>query len=306
MEKYDKILVCLDQSEMDEDVIHAAGKICELNPSEITFVNVMRDFDLPEEMKKEFPDFMEKALEERKQQIRESVIKHFTWPDLDVRIKIMQDDSPAKAIVSYATKKKIDLIIAGRKKKSTSSGVLMSRLARRADCSFLMVAEGRKFDFKRILVPIDFSEHSALAVQKALDFAILSTELVELYTQNVYTVPSGYHYTGKTHKEFAQIMKDNAMKSYEAFMKNIETGGRKIKPIYSLNDNEDFVSDIKDQATRHKTELIIIGARGQTAASMLFIGSKAERIVMMHTGASMLVVRKKGDKAGIKDLLQEL
>jgi hypothetical protein len=96
------------------------------------------------------------------------------------------------------------------------------------------------------------------------------------------------------------------MKSYEAFMKNIETGGRKIKPIYSLNDNEDFVSDIKDQAARHKTELIIIGARGQTAASMLFIGSKAERIVMMHTGASMLVVRKKGDKAGIKDLLQEL
>ena len=308
MEKYDRILVCLDQSPLDVEIIRAADRICELSPREIIFINVIRDFTIPEEMLKEFPHFMEQALDERRSQIKSSVLTHFKHTELHFQIEVVQGDSPAKAILQFANGKQIDLIIAGRKKKSTSSGVLMSRLARRSDCSFLMIAEGKPFDFTRILVPVDFSEHSALAIMKALDFANLSStpEKVEIFAQNVYTVPSGYHTTGKTHKEFAEIMKENAMKSYEAFIKGIDLAGKKIKPIYSLNDNDEFVSDIREQAKRHKTDLIIIGARGQTATSMLFLGSKAERIVMMHTGASMLVVRRRGDKAGFRDLLQEL
>ena len=66
MEKYQKIMVCLDQTKRDINLIKAASKICELTPREITFVNVFGDFDLPAEMKKEFPNFMEKALEDRK------------------------------------------------------------------------------------------------------------------------------------------------------------------------------------------------------------------------------------------------
>ena len=306
MERFNKILVCLDQSPLDEELIKAAGKICELSPREVTFINVIREFSLPEELKKEFPNFIENAIEERKSQIRENVIKHFTWPDLDVKIKIIQGEPPAKAILSYAGKKDIDLIIAGRKKKSTSSGVLMSRLARRADCSFLMIAEGRNFELKKILVPVDFSEHSQLAIEKAVDFSTLVENKVDIYAQNVYTVPSGYRYTGKTFEEFSQIMKENAMKNYEAFIRTIDTKGKEIKSVYSHNDNDDFVSDIRDHAKKHKIDLIIIGARGQTAASMLFIGSQAERIVMMNTNASMLVIRRKGDKAGFRELLQEL
>ena len=234
------------------------------------------------------------------------MIKHFTWPDLDVRIKVLQGEPPGKAIVTYASKKDIDLIIAGRKKTDTSSGVLMSRLARKADCSFLMIAEGRQFELKKILVPIDFSEHSQLAIQKAVDFSTLVENKVDIYAQNVYTVPSGYHYTGKTLEEFAQIMKENAMKSFESFIRTVDTKGKQIKAVYSLNDNDDFVSDIRDHAKKHKIDLIIIGARGQTVASMLFIGSQAERIVMMKTNASMLVIRRKGDKAGFRELLKEL
>jgi nucleotide-binding universal stress UspA family protein len=306
MEKFNKILVCLDQSSLDEELIKATGKICELSPREVTFINIIKEFNLPSELLQEFPDFVEKAIEERKEQIRENIIKHFTWPDLDVKIKVIQGEPPAKAILTYAGKKQIDLIISGRKKKSTSSGVLMSRLARRADCSFLMIAEGRQFELKKILVPVDFSEHSQLAIEKAVDFSTLVENKVDIYAQNVYTVPSGYHSTGKTLEEFAQIMKENAMKSYESFIRSIDTRGKQIKAVYSLDDNDDFVSEIREYAKKQKIDLIIIGARGRTVASMLFIGSQAERIVMMNTNASMLVIRRQGDKAGFRELLQEL
>ncbi len=304
MEKYQKILVCLDQSSRDINLIKTASKICELSPREITFINVIRDFDLPGQMKKEFPNFMDKALEDRKAEIRESVKEHFSWPDVDVSIKILQGQ-PAKSILKYSDKKDIDLIISGRKSKD-SMGVVRSRLARRANCSFLMVAEGNAFDLERILVPIDFSEYSRIAILKAIDLANLVPNEVEIYAQNVYAVPTGYHYAGKTLEEFAQIMRDNAVKNFESFMRTIDTDGKEIKPIYSHDDNENFVSDVRDEAKNLDASLIIIGAKGQTATSAILIGSKAERLVTMDTKSSMLVFRVKGDKSGFREFIKNL
>lgn len=303
MERFKKILVCLDQTSLDIDLIHATGKICELSPREVTFINVIREFNLPEEMMKEFPNFMESALEERKSEIRETLKEHFTWPDVDVKIEIVQGH-PAKAILKFANHNDFDLIISGRRREGL--GVVRSRLARRSNCSFLMIAEGSKFDLNKILVPIDFSEHSKMAVLKAVDFARLVPNLVQIYAQNVYTVPTGYHYTGKSREEFAEVMKENAQKDYDAFIRTVDTDGKEINPIFSHNDNDDFVSDIRDEARNMNAELIIIGAKGQTPASALFIGSRAERIVMMQTDSSMLMVRKKGDKAGFMDFIDEL
>lgn len=303
MERFKKILVCLDQSSLDIDIIKATGILCELMPREVTFINVIRDFSLPEGMRKEFPDLLAKAVKERKEELRATLQEHFTWPDVDVNIEVVQGH-PAKAILKFANNNDFDLIVAGRRKKG--SGVIRGRLARRSDCSFLLIAEGAKMNLTKILVPIDFSAHSEMAVLKAIDFARLVPNLVEIYAQNVYTVPVGYHYTGKTRKEFADVMKENAQKDYESFIRKVDTDGKEVKPIFSHNDNDDFVSDIRDQAKKLKTELIIIGAKGQTPASALFIGSRAERIVMMNTSSSMMMVRKKGEKSGFMDFIDEL
>ena len=304
MEKYQKIMVCLDQTERDINLIKAASKICELTPREIIFVNVLRDFNLPEEMKKEFPNFIVKAFEDRENEIRKSVKEHFSYSNVDVVIKILQGQ-PAKILLKYSYEEEIDLIISGRK-STNSSGVVRSRLARRADCSFLMIAEGKQLEMERVLVPIDFSNYSRLAIHKAIDLARIVPNEVEIYAQNVFQVPSGYHYAGKTYEEFAGIMKDNAMKNFESFIRTVDTSSKKIKPVYSLDKNENFVSNIRDEADKLKASLIIVGAKGQTGASALLIGSKAERLINMDTNSSMLLVREKGKKAGFKEFIQEL
>ena len=150
----------------------------------------------------------------------------------------------AKALLKYSAKKDIDLIISG-KQNSDTFGVVRSRLAIRADCSFLMIAEGKQLEMERVLVPIDFSNYSRIAIKKAIDLANIVPNEVEIYAQNVYQVPSGYRYLGKTYEEFAEIMKYHAMSDFAAFMRTVDTGGKEIKPIYSLNDNENFVSDIR-------------------------------------------------------------
>lgn len=304
MERFKKILVCLDQTPIDNDIIQATNKICELAPREVTFINVIPDFNIPEEMKKTFPNLVEKALEERKEKIRNLLNEKFVWPDnADVVIKVVQGQ-PAKAILNHSSKGDYDLIVAG--KKRGKSGVLRSRLARRSNCSFLGIAEGHQFELKKILVPVDFSDHSKIALEKAVDFARLVTNEVTIYAQNIYTVPSGYHYAGKTYEEFSEIMRDNSEKDYKSFFRTVDNDGKEIHPIYSHNDNDEFVSDIRDKANELEVDLIIIGAKGQTPTSALFIGSKAERIVQMETDSSMLMVRKKGAKSGFMDFIDEL
>ena len=169
-----------------------------------------------------------------------------------------------------------------------------------------MIAEGKQLEMERVLVPIDFSEFSRIAIKKAVDLANIVPNEVEIYAQNVYQVPSGYRYLGKTYEEFAEIMKVHAIKNFKSFMRTVDTGGKEIKPIYSHDDNENFVSDIRNEATKLGASLIIVGAKGQTATSALLLGSKAERLVNMDTNSSMLLVREKGEKAGFKEFIQEL
>jgi len=304
MKVFHKILVCLEYSHLDVDLIRAVSQISKMEPDEIIFANVVPDFNLPEEVAAEFPNFEKNTIDERHKHLSEKIERHYSGSThLNQRIEILTGQ-PAKAILKFASKENVDLIISGKKKNSL--GVVKSRLARRADSSFLMIAEGLPFDLRKILVPIDFSEHSKLAIEKAIQFARIMPKEVEIYAQNVYNVPAGYHYTGKSHKEFAQVMRENAEKDFRHFIQNIDTQGLDVKPIYSLDDNDDFVSDIKEHAEEMEVDLVIIGAKGQTSASALFIGSRAERIVMMPVHTSMLVTRKRGEKSGFMDFLQEL
>ena len=104
----------------------------------------------------------------------------------------------------------IDLVMVGRKKEKKGGGIVIHRLARRAGCSLLIVPQGVKESIRTILVPIDFSDYSSSALDEAISVAVNSSSEVKIIAQNVYQVPSGYHYTGKSYEEFALIMKQNA------------------------------------------------------------------------------------------------
>ena len=74
MYKFNKILVGLDQSDMDAELIDAACKICQLsNAEEVIFMNLLRDFNMPEELLQQFPDILTKAIAEREASLRQEV-----------------------------------------------------------------------------------------------------------------------------------------------------------------------------------------------------------------------------------------
>ncbi len=307
MYKFSKILVGLDLSEHDKDLMQAASKISGLSGSkEVYFINVIRDFNIPDKLKKEFPDLIDKAIEERKKSIEDQVNKFFKYEDAQVVVKVLIEQGPVtKSFMKLINQYKIDLIVLGKKNEKDAGGVIVSRIARRAGCSLLMLPK-TSLSFNTIHVPTDFSNYSKSALEKATILARRSKEPSKLIIQHVYQVPVGYHYTGKSFKEFAVIMKENAKTEFKRFLAKVKTDGVNIEEMYTIDKNEDVISVIYSTAKKIKADLIIIGAKGKTATAAMFIGSKAEKLVSLNTDIPVLVVRPKGKVAGFIESLQEI
>jgi len=305
MYKFDKILVALDNSQMDEELIKSAEFISSLSETkEVHFINVIKDFDTPENLLKQFPNLIEGALKDRQAGIATHVKKYFNEENGPLVLINVIKGHILKELLSYSAKTKSDLIIVGRKNERKGGGVLNTRLARRASCSLMIIPSESAFRVENVLVPVDFSEHSTLALELAVRIARKTG--AKITTQNVYQVPVGYHYTGKSKTEFAAIMEKHAGEAFEKLCKKLDLNGINIEQLYTQSHDEHIMEDVYKIANKISADSIIIGAKGRTAATALFIGSKAEKLIQMDEKFPLLVVRPKGKNAGIIEYLKEL
>lgn len=302
-----RILVALDLSDLDPLLIQFASFVSHsMNAEKVYFVNILRNIHIPEQVLKEFPDLIKNAVADRRKQIIKLVEQNFDRPE-GIKLQYMvKEGQPVKKILHMVKDSDVDLILAGKKTSLEGSGVLVQRLARRAGCSMLIVPEGSKPNFHKLLVPSDFSENSKLAMEMAVMLSEKNQQEVQVTVQNVFSVPAGYHYTGKSYQDFSEIMKKHAKRDFRKFVKSFEGNGVKIKDTYSLDKNENKMSDIYDKAIEIKANGIIMGAKGRTAATALFLGSIAERAIQMNKQFPLFIVRPKGQNAGFIDFILDI
>ncbi len=295
-----KIIVCLDYSSKDPEVIENASTISKISEAdEIIFINVIKEFNLPDQVKKEFPHLIDKAIEERKKELGGMIDDHF---DAKKKWKlIVTQGSITKEILSVATNEKADLIIMGRNKGSHS--VLSARIARRSPCNLLLLPQNIKIKFNKILIPVDFSDYSELSLNRVLKF----TENIDstIYLENIINVPSSYRYSGKSYSEFGEIIKGHVQKDLDFLLKKVTPKTQKLVPLFTLDKGEKITELIWKESQKKKVDLIVIGAKGRTSASAIFIGSKAERMIRVNNEIPMMIIRKKGAIAGIIETLKE-
>lgn len=306
MEPIKEIIVGLDMSDMDKTLIEFTAFIARRGTVErIHFYHKVKKQNIPQELLKEYPEMIDKFLEERMGKIKVEVEKYF-HTDLNIEVEYHVEQGNLATILNLAIEAAADLIIIGRKNVTKGTGVLAQRLARRATCNLLIVPEGSTTEVKTLLVPIDFSEYSKLALETVIELSQERNNEIEIFCQNVYTVPAGYHYAGKSYEEFAEIMKENAKNKYKLFISKIDTKGIKITPVYSLDVNDDLSSDIYDLAAELKPGGIVIGAKGRTAAASLFLGSMSEKLINNYMEYPLMIVRPKGKAAGIIETFRDI
>jgi len=300
-----KILVCLDGSEMDSTLLSFVSFISKSSPAEdIFFMNVVTN--LSELGDSSFKKLDDEVMKYRKDEIHQQLKEAIPYDAAANIHVIVKKGNPSREVLKCLEKENIDVVISGSKWKSKGSGIFNQRLARRAPCSLIVIPEGHAPELKKLLIPIDFSIHSRMALEYAVFISKSNDFKVEIICQNVYTVPTGYHYSGKSYEDFAVIMKENAAKEYDVWVSKIETLETPITVRFSLNENEDFGQVIKDVAVQEEVSGILIGAKGRTAASALFIGSTAEKLIHAIDYLPLTIVRKKGSNATVLESLREL
>jgi nucleotide-binding universal stress UspA family protein len=302
-----KLIVCLDQSALDATLVRFASFISKVNQTKkIYFTNVIRNLNIPKDVLEEFPHLIDNMVEERKAQMKEVVEKNF-GNDENVEFSyVVKEGQLSKKILKLAHEKSADMILVGRKVTLPGTGVVSQRLARRASCSLLIIPEKAEPKMEKLLVPSDFSDYSKDAMEEAIMIVEKYGGNTEIVCQNVFTVPSGYHFTGKSYQEFTAIMLMHAEINFKKFIRKIDTKNIKISPVYTQDEDDDPVEDILAKAKEIKADAIIIGAKGRTAATALFIGSMAERLIQLNDEFPLLVTRPKGKNAGILDYILEI
>jgi universal stress protein A len=148
--------------------------------------------------------------------------------------------------------------------------------------------------YKRILVPIDFSEHSKKTISYAARFSSRYNATVQLL--HVFEVPENaatpYGRQPQTcHQIKSQIdaVEQNARENLTAFENQLVKAGVKVEAYVRVGCPFD---EIVQMANHLQVDLIIIGSHGHTGMARLLGGSTAERVVE-RAPCPVLVVKER-------------
>lgn len=303
MKNFAKAMVGLDLSKMDDILVQKTALLSDiLGIEKLYLIHVAKDLSLPEEITKNFPDLVAPADESIKADINGIVKEHSFPKGLEIEI-VVEEGKPMDTVLRWAKIKDVDLIIMGRKESLEGSGSLAKNMAHRAPCPVLFLTEKAAPKIpEKILIPMDFSEHSLLSLEFAQQLAKkTNAKLVGLH---VYSVPSGYYKTGKSYEEFAEIMEGHAKNDFKKFFEkhNLET----IDCLYKCKDDGNEGRFIIRVSLEEKADMILMGSRGRTASAAVLLGSVAEKLVNINNSVPMLIFKKKGETMTFMDALKKL
>lgn len=128
---------------------------------------------------------------------------------------------------------------------------------------------------KKIIVPIDFSEHSEFALKVAAKFAkrndaeLLALHMLEMSDVLLTTDDQ------EQHQKVVFFLK-LAEQRFEEFLDKEYLDGVNVKPIVK---HFKVFSEVNDVAQEHDANLIVMGSHGASGIKEFFVGSNTEKVV---------------------------
>ena len=293
MLKVKKILFPTDFSDSAKQALDYALFLAEQFEAELHLLHavVLHAHD-PQENGSDFPEpteilgrLFEIADTEMAQILKRNESKTFSLKEAKVR-----GFSAGSVILEYASENDIDLIVMGTHGRRGPARIFIGSVAaevvRHADCPVLTLHKqspdrtvGR---VETILVPVDFSEHSAKAVTYAKEIANTTgarLQILHAIEEPVYP----YFYAPAGEFSIAQQLEVLREKTDEALDKLIfDTPGPEVEVDKYVVIGTPSV-EITRFAKEEGSDLIVIPTHGLTGLERMVLGSTAERVVRMAT-----------------------
>jgi len=306
MEEIKRVLVAVDLTEMDETLVRYVTRLSnEIDLSMIYFFNVMKDMEVPEKIAKKYPGVIAPMDESTKKEIQFTIDQEAgTQLKADYEIKVT-DGNRAEKILKWAKIKEVDLIVMGRKSGLAGDGIVSGKVVKLAPCSTVFVPEVLPQNLWNLVVPIDYSSASKLAFEHSL-FMARKISGLKLTCLNIYNVPTGYHVSGKSFEEFAEIMKNNAEESFSEFLSEFDTTGISIDARFELDKKNDVAMKIYQFALKNQASAVSVGSKGRTQVAAVLLGSIAEKLIRLNSQIPVIVVKQRKHNMDFLEALMKI
>ncbi|WP_370098020.1 universal stress protein [Xanthomarina gelatinilytica] len=150
----------------------------------------------------------------------------------------------------------------------------------------------------KIIVPIDFSEHSEYALEAAVKLAkgndaeIIALHMLEM-SDSVLTS------TDSEQQQKAVFFLKLAEKRFNEFLDKPYLKDANVTPLVK---HFKVFSEVNDVAKDQGADLIVMGSHGTSGLSEIFVGSNTEKVVR-HSEVPVLVLKHKFNKDHLKDVV---
>jgi universal stress protein A len=131
--------------------------------------------------------------------------------------------------------------------------------------------------FRRILVPVDFSEHSQVALEHACDLAeTLGAELHLLHVNEPW--PPATSVTSEAYPMFHEFVVEENVRA-EKELAELKVPNHGTRPLLRVTRIGHVEHEILKYIDESGIDLVVIGTHGRTGIAHWIMGSVAERIV---------------------------
>lgn len=302
-----RLTVALELNNLDEKILEYTRFICASLPvTKVYVLHVAEHMDLSESMLLKHPELADVPVDESiEKEMQLKVEKFLSSEKLSIDYAVVEG-KVMETLVKHTQLKHSDLLIVGNRHQSGAGEVVSAKLARRALCSVLFVPETFSLDIQNILVPIDFSEHATLAAQMALSLSA-AVDGDTVHFLNVYKVPQGYYRLGETYEEACDNMRYYAQEDYAKFAAKLhEISANDVEAHYIEKRDTSTVDVITQSIQDLNCQLLVMGSKGRTNLSAIFMGSLTEKLIQANLGVPMLVVKKKDENLSFLEALLEI
>ncbi|AKD04602.1 universal stress protein [Pontibacter korlensis] len=304
MNTINRLMVGLDLTAMDQTMVDYAAFLSQvLQIEKVYFIHVEKSLEVPGELMRNLQLNNVPADEGIREMIMTKVGPVFSQiPHIEAEV-LVEEGTPVKELLHWAKVKHIDLILMGRKLRMRGTGVLAQKLLRTSRISVLFVPETFQPRLNNVVVSVDFSEYSEMALERVLKVAAAKPD-INVICLHAYQVPTGYITLGMSYEAFDQRMRDFAQQKYDQLLTHFPELRERAKLVLVRQEGDDDIGELVVlEAKRLRADMLVMGAKGMSAAALFVLGSVTEKILRHDMDIPLLVFKKRNEDMGFLDAL---
>jgi nucleotide-binding universal stress UspA family protein len=190
---------------------------------------------------------------------------------------------PVSAIAARAQAHNVDLVVTGRHRWRVIAGMFNAattdRLMRQVQQPILLVSNSNQSPYRRVLIPVDFSDPSAARIQ----FAAAFLPQARLHVLHAYqrpfhddVVPFSSMFNQEERGKFSGLVDQQPKPALCRWIESLGLGER--SPLVTI-ENGDALAVTKKELARQKTDLLIVGGHAQSGMKRTPAASKVGAIL---------------------------